>query len=241
MSKNIAHRGFSGKYPENSMLAFQKAYEAGCDGVEMDVHLTRDHVIVIMHDEDIARTTNGKGLIKDYTYEELRAFDASAEFRGMYGFTPIPTLKEYCTWAKNLPLLTNIELKNSVYYYDGLEEAVIRMLREYGMENRVILSSFNNASILKCRKLAPEIVCGFLMEGCIGNAGAYAASMDVPCIHPEWRALSEEEIASAKQHGIQINTWIVNEEAEMRRLARLGVDGIITNFPDRCKKVLAER
>lgn len=238
MSKNVAHRGFSGKYPENTMLAFKKAYEAGCDGIELDVHLTKDNVMVIIHDEDIARTTDGKGLVKDFTYAELRRFDASAGFTGQYGFNPIPTFEEYAAWVKSLPIFTNVEIKNSVYYYDGLEEALIEMIRKNHLEDRIVFSSFNNASIMKCKALAPEIECGFLMEGCIGNAGAYVKKMGVECAHPDWHKLTDEEIAGCKAHGIKINTWTVNEEKEMIRLRDLGIDSIISNYPDICRKVV---
>lgn len=241
MSKNIAHRGFSGKYPENTMLAFKKAYEVGCDGIEMDVHLTKDNVMVIIHDEDIARTTDGQGFVRDFTYEELRKFDASAGFRGQYGHNPIPTFEEYVAWAKDLPIFTNVEIKNSVYYYDGLEEALIQMIRDNHMEDKIIFSSFNNASIMKCKALAPEIQCGFLMDGCIGNAGAYVKKMGVECAHPDWHKLTDEEIAGCKAHGIKINTWTVNEEKEMIRLRDLGIDGIISNYPDVCGRVVGQQ
>lgn len=241
MSKNIAHRGFSGKYPENTMLAFKKAYEAGCDGIEMDVHLTKDNVMVIIHDEDITRTTDGSGFVRDFTYEELKDFDASAGFRGKYGFNPIPTFEEYVAWAKDLPIFTNVEIKNSVYYYEGLEEALIRMIRDNHMEDKIIFSSFNNASIMKCKALAPEIQCGFLMDGCIGNAGAYVKKMGVECAHPDWHKLTDEEIAGCKAHGVKINTWTVNEEKEMIRLRELGVDGIISNYPDVCGRVVRQK
>ena len=151
---------FSGKYPENTMLAFQKAYEAGCDGIELDVHLTKDNVMVIIHDEDIKRTTNGSGLVKDFTFEELRKFDASASFVGQYGFNPIPSFEEYVAWVKDLDIITNIEIKNGVYYYEGLEEALIDIVRKNHLEDKIIFSSFNNASVMKCnvwrRKLSAD-------------------------------------------------------------------------------------
>ena len=112
--KIFAHRGFSGEYPENTMLAFRKAYETGCDGIELDVQLTKDGVPVIMHDETIDRTTDGKGNLRDYTYEQLCRFDCSGKFAGKYGFQQIPTLREYLEWVKDTGLITNIELKNSV-------------------------------------------------------------------------------------------------------------------------------
>ena len=162
MTLNIGHRGFSGLYPENTMLSFQKALEAGVDGFEFDTHLTKDGEIVVIHDEKIDRTTNGTGFVKDYTYEELKQFDASSVFAGQYGFNYIPTLREYFELTKGMDLMTNIELKNSIIWYDGMEEKVIAMIREYGVEEQIVLSSFNHYSIMKCKKLAPELKCGFL-------------------------------------------------------------------------------
>ena len=110
MTKNFAHRGFSGKYPENTLLAFSKAIEEGVDGIENDVHLTKDGVLVVMHDELVDRTTNGKGYIKDKTYEELAQLDASYIFKE-YGPQKVPTLREYLELVKDTDIITNIELK----------------------------------------------------------------------------------------------------------------------------------
>ena len=108
MTRNFAHRGYSGKYPENTMLAFRKAVEAGADGIELDVQLTRDGEPVIIHDELVDRTTDGTGRVKDFTLAELQALDASYIYTGQYGRNPIPTLREYCELVKDLPIVTNI-------------------------------------------------------------------------------------------------------------------------------------
>ena len=162
MTLNIGHRGFSGLYPENTMLSFQKALEAGVDGFEFDTHLTKDGEIVVIHDEKIDRTTNGTGFVKDYTYEELKQFDASSCSPASMASTISPALREYFELTKGMNLMTNIELKNSIIWYDGMEEKVIAMIREYGVEEQIVLSSFNHYSIMKCKKLAPELKCGFL-------------------------------------------------------------------------------
>ena len=135
--KVFAHRGFSGKYPENTMLAFKKAAEVGCYGIELDVQLTKDDEIVIMHDETIDRTTSGTGYIRDYMYRELCLVDCYGKFEGEYEFQRIPTLREYLTWVKDTGLVTNIELKNSVYYYEHLEEKVMDNMGFFTKENGV--------------------------------------------------------------------------------------------------------
>ena len=113
----MAHRGYSGKYPENTMLAFEEAAKTGADGIELDVQLTKDGQVVVIHDERIDRTTDGSGWVKDYTYEELKKFNAARVKGDQFGFQPIPSFEEYCAWAKNQSLFTNVELKTSIIYY----------------------------------------------------------------------------------------------------------------------------
>ena len=157
MSKIFAHRGFSGKYPENTMLAFEKAVEIGVDGIEMDVHLTKDNELVIIHDENIRRTCNGEGLVRDMTLEELRKYDASATYVGVYGVNPIPTLREYFELVKDTDIITNIELKTGIFEYPTIEKRVIDMIYEYGLQDKIILSSFNHFTVKRCEEIAPEI------------------------------------------------------------------------------------
>ncbi len=238
MSKIFAHRGFSGKYPENTMLAFQKAVEIGVDGIELDVHLTKDNEIVIIHDEDIKRTCDGEGLVKDMTLEELRKFDASATFRGVYGFCGIPTLREYFELVKDTPIITNIELKTGVYEYPTIEKRVIDMVREFGLSDKIIFSSFNHFTVKRCEEFAPEIKRGFLTGDWIYDFGKYTAERNVQCCHPWHVSLSEEVIREMHEAGCEINTWTVNEYADIEKLSKWGVDSLIGNFPDRMIEVL---
>ena len=126
------------------MLAFEKAVELGVDGIELDVHLSKDGELVIIHDEKVDRTCNGTGKVKDMTLADLKELDASAGFAGQFGVNRIPTLREYMDLVKDLPLITNIELKTNIFEYEGLIEKVYDMIREYHYEDRVIISSFNH-------------------------------------------------------------------------------------------------
>ncbi|MBQ8029818.1 MAG: glycerophosphodiester phosphodiesterase [Clostridia bacterium] len=238
MSKIFAHRGFSGKYPENTMLAFEKAVELGVDGIELDVHLTKDDVLVIIHDEDIKRTCDGEGLVKDFTYEELKKFDASATFRGVYGVCPIPTLEEYFELVKDTPIITNIELKTGIFEYPTIEKKTIDMIKKYGLEDKIILSSFNHFTIKRCEEIAPEIKRGFLSGDWLIDFGKYTAAQNVQCCHPLYLFLSEATIKEIHDQGLEINTWTVNEYEDIKRLSSLGVDSLIGNFPDRMIEVL---
>ncbi len=239
--KNFAHRGFSGKYPENTMLAFKKAVEAGADGIELDVQLTKDGEVVIIHDEKVDRTTNGAGNVRDFTLAELRKLDASYIYTGKMDVNPVPTFEEYCEWVKDLPIVTNIELKTGVYPYPGIEAKVWKILQKYNLQDKVIISSFNHYSILQMRKLAPQLQYGLLTESWLVNPGAYVESVGVECYHPYYGSLTEETVAEVKSHNIAINTYTVNDAAEVKRLNALGIDIVIGNFPDMVKKVLAEK
>ena len=129
--------------------------------------------------------------------------------------------------------VTNIELKNSIYYYGGLEKKVIDMVRSFGLEDRIILSSFNNASIVNCKLMAPEIQTGFLIETCIGNPGVYVREQMVDFYHPNLKYLTQEHVTSCMENGIGVNVWTVNEEEDLRKVEAWGVQAAITNFPDR--------
>ncbi len=239
MSKIIAHRGFSGKYPENTMLAFSKAVEIGADGIELDVHFTKDGEIVIIHDETIDRTTDGTGFVRDYTYEELSRFNAYGRFEGQFEFQKIPTLREYFELVKDVEgFITNIELKTGIFEYEGIEKAVIDLVKEFGLEDRTILSSFNHFTVMRCKEYEPSIKTGFLVESWIIGMGEYTKSHGIDCVHPIFVNLKPELYAEMKNAGREVNTWTVNEYDDIRRLADMGVDALIGNYPDRMTELL---
>lgn len=224
----FAHRGYSANYPENTMLAFIKAYEAGCDGIELDVQQTRDEILVIIHDESIKRTCGKSGMVKDLTYEQLCQYDFSYTFP-QYGFQKIPTFEEYCKWASSLDIVTNIELKTSIVRYEGIEEQVYALICKYGLQNRVIISSFNHESILRMKELDSKLVCGFLTDCCLLEAGKYTSSHGVEGYHPRFQTLSSASIAELKAHQVRILCWTVNRKKDKQKMMEAGVDAIITN------------
>lgn len=236
---NIAHRGFSGKYPENTILAFRKAIEAGADGAELDVHYTKDGELVVIHDERIDRTCDGKGFVCDFTLEELKTFDASAGFKGVYGVNRIPTLREYFELVKPIDgFITNIELKTGVNTYPGIEKMVLDLIDEFDLRDRIIISSFNFFSVMRFKELCGDIKCGFLTGEWIYDFGKYTKGCGVECVHPHNRTLIQETVSEIKANGIEINTWTVNDEQEVLRLYDLGIDAVITNYPDMVTEAL---
>ncbi|WP_294531372.1 glycerophosphodiester phosphodiesterase [uncultured Fusobacterium sp.] len=239
MSKIFAHRGYSGKYPENTMIAFKKALECGVDGIELDVQLTKDGEVVIIHDETIDRTTTGKGFVVDYTYEELERFDASFKFKDL-GFNKIPTLREYFQLVKDYDIVTNVELKTGINEYLGIEEKVWELIKEYNLEEKVIISSFNHFSVMRMKDIAPQLKYGFLSEDWIIDAGKYTHSHGVQCYHPRFNNLVPDVIKELKKYNLEINTWTVNLEEDMRYLYSNNIDVIITNYPELAQEIKKE-
>lgn len=215
------------------MLAFEKALEAGCEGIEFDVHLTKDHQLVIIHDETIDRTSDRTGWVKDMTYEELCQVDFSYRFKGEVDFQRIPTLREYFELVKDRDILSNIELKTGIWEYPGIEQAVYDLIREYHMEQKVCISSFNHHSVMRMKAIDPTLVCGFLSETWILNTGEYVRSHNVEAYHPNFHMLTDPEVEDLRAHGCKINTWTVNDEADIDWMIRIEADGIISNYPDR--------
>lgn len=231
-----AHRGYSGRYPENTMLAFRKAAEAGCDGIELDVQLTKDDVLVIIHDEVIDRVTDGTGMVKDYTYEELKKFNAAKKLPKVTDFEPIPTFDEYCAWAAEAGVLTNIEIKTGRYYYEEIEKKIIDVVRRHGLERKVLYSSFNHMSLVKIKELEPEAQCGALLsEAGMGNAGYYCHAQGFQWYHPGYKGLTKELVDNCRKYGIGINVWTVNTMDELERLDEWECQGVITNYPAVCR------
>ena len=238
---NFAHRGFSGKYPENTMLAFQKAFEVGVDGIEIDIQLTKDEELIVIHDTTVNRTTDGKGYVKDKTLKELEQLNAAHKFPEIHDKEKIPTLREYFDWVKEKPLATNIELKTNVFEYPGIEEKVVELIQEYRLQHTIIFSSFNHYTIQKLKALDPTIKCGLLSSDWLVDFGEYAKKVGVECVHPAHYTLQNPAVLKDLQEShLEINTWTVNKEEQMRNLVQSGVTSIITNYPDKLNKVLAE-
>jgi len=229
--KIYAHRGYSGCYPENTMLAFRKAAECHADGIELDVQLSKDGVVMVCHDEKLDRTTDGSGNLRDYTSKELEKFNAAELWKAKYGKEHIPTFDEYCEWATTVPLVTNIELKTGVVYYPEIEQETLSIIDKYDLRKKVIFSSFNHCSLIAMQKLAPEIPLGALVEGMgIGNAGYYCKKFGFQYYHPDYKALNDAVVQELKEHHVGMNVWTVNGMGDLEQLRKWGVDGAITNY-----------
>ena len=239
----IAHRGFSGAAPENTLIAFQKGIEIGSDMIELDVHLSRDGEIVVIHDETLERTTNGKGMVADHTLKELKKLDAGSSFGPQFAGEKIPTLKEVLDLAKGR-VLVNIEIKNPTHQRHSITELSEKTLREVekaGIMDKVIYSSFNPASLDWIKGKEPRAWTAFLFHRPWNSLRDIPVSQDYAVLNLRNIHLTREKIAEIKKSGKKINVYTVNPEEEIRQFADWGVDGIITNYPDRLVKILQKR
>lgn len=233
MTDIIAHRGSMGTHPENTMPAFEEAYRVGADGIELDVQMTKDGALVIIHDERVNRTSNGKGRVKDFTLEEIRRLDFGAAFSEAFAGTTIPTLEEVLDWYVGTPLKLHIELKNGIVRYAGLEEKVMDLVHQYGIEERVFLSSFNHYSLVDIHRDYPHMKTAILfMEG-LYEPWHYARSIGASALHCNLPVAVPEFLQGAAQAGMPVRPFIVNKEKHIRRLIEAGVDGIFTDYPER--------
>lgn len=235
-SLNLAHRGASGHAPENTLAAFRLAREMGADGFEFDVQVTRDGVPVIIHDEALVRTTGATGYVFDTAFEEIRRLDAGSWYGEQFRGEKIPSLEE--VFAEFGDLVLNVELKNSYYDMPQLEEKTIALIRQYGLERQVIVSSFHHKSMQQMHRLAPDIKTGLLYDCVLADAVAYAKRLGASALHPYFGTVKPDLLNEAHAAGLMVNVWTVNDETHMRLCAEAGADAIITNYPDRLRTVL---
>lgn len=233
-----AHRGASGYAPENTLAAFQKAVDLGADGVELDIQLTKDDQIVVIHDEMIDRTSDGKGWVKDYTLEELRAFNYNRT-KPEYKHADIPTMREVFELLKPTGLFINIEIKTGVVFYEKIEEKILALAKGMGMEDRVCYSSFNHYTVTRIHELKPDAEVGFLYADGPIDMPSYGVKHGVNALHPALYNLQYDGfVKECKEKGLKLNVWTVNERPYMEMCCQYGVDAIITNYPDIAKEVV---
>lgn len=237
MTKIFAHRGASAYAPENTVEAFALAMEQGADGIELDVQMTKDGQVVVIHDETIDRVSDGTGAVRDYTLEELKKFHFSNHMEN-YENAAIPTLKEVLVLIKSSNMLLNIELKTGIYWYPNLEEKTMELVKEAGMEDRVIYSSFNHYSIKKILELNPHAECAFLYSDVILNVDKYAKNAGVCGLHPAVYHLKMAEFLKEYQEsGLKVRVWTVNKKEDMEKFIKADLEAVITNYPDKALEI----
>lgn len=233
-----AHRGASFYAPENTLEAFDIAAKQKADGVELDVQLSKDGKLVVIHDEMLDRVSNGTGFVKDYTLNELKKFNVAKMFP-QYGFSRIPTLEEVYQLLKPTDLIFNVELKTGIIFYEGIEEKLIKLAKNLNVEDRIIYSSFNHYSLLNLRKLKNNAKIGLLVSNIFVDVLDYAVKLGADALHPIGYMLKLPGfIEECKAKNMKLHVWTIDDEEEIRLLNEQGVDAIITNKPVVARKVI---
>ncbi|MCM8900782.1 glycerophosphodiester phosphodiesterase [Caldicoprobacter algeriensis] len=229
----IAHRGASAYAPENTLAAFKKAINLGADGIELDVHLSKDGEVVVIHDRTIDRTSNGKGQVAEMSLKELKALDFGSWFSDEYQKESIPLLREVLELLKDWNGLLNIELKqNGLERYPQIEEKVLNLLGTYGFLERAIISSFDHYSLMKVKEIDPSMrICPLYMAN-LYKPWEYAYMLNAFAIHPHYHTVVPDLVKKCHEYNIQVNVYTVDCPEHIQLMVDAGVDGIITNVPD---------
>jgi len=238
----VAHRGASGHAPENTMAAFRRAAEMGAGFIETDLHLTRDAQVVAIHDPTVDRTTNGHGKVQALKLEQVQALDAGSWFPAGSGESfsgeRVPTLPEILRFARERDLIFYLEIKSDAGW--GIEHAVVASLRDFGEAARVIILSFDSAALESVHQIDETMMTGYLCEYPANDLVERAVRAGARQLAPRSDLVTSDLIAKAHRAGVQVVAWTVNDPEQMRRLVGLGVDGIMTDYPDRLVSVVGK-
>ena len=228
----IAHRGASAHAPENTMAAFRLALEMGAEAVELDVHLTKDGELVVIHDEDVRRVARRRGKVRDLTLEAARGLDVGSWFSARFAGERVPRLEEVLDLVEGRAEL-HVEIKKGSSLYPGIEGKLVRLIQERRARSRVVVSSFDHKALYSARSLDPGLRLGYLL----GLTNLKAAFREIAELKAESLNLSlgqanARRVRAAHERGLKALVYTVNTPKAAARLARLGVDGIFSNFPE---------
>ena len=237
----FAHRGAKAVTPENTLPAFAKALEFNVAGVELDAQLSRDGQLVVMHDYTVDKTTNGQGAVNKFTAAELAVLDAGSHFSAEFANVGVPTLAAVFDLIGDR-CRVNVEIKSEDPQGGSEVEALVALVQKRGLYDQVIVSSFNPITLIKMRWADPKIQLGLLYYQPLPlflRQAWFTPIMQPEALHPHYSLVNEELVTWAHSRGCAVNVWTVNDLAEAKRLAELGVDAIITDVPDQLLQALA--
>ncbi|MGE6491291.1 glycerophosphodiester phosphodiesterase [Exiguobacterium sp. NPDC077395] len=213
--------------PENTMSAFRLALDTGADGIETDVHLTKDGELVLIHDETLERTTDGSGLVSSYTLDELRRFNAGFRFSQQ---EVIPTLQELLELVRDESIRLNLEVKTDVLRYVGIESRLLDTIDSSDINpSRILFSSFNHETVHRLKKLRPDIEAAILLAQPLYDTVGYLESVGADSVHPHIDRITDEEIQSLQRHGVPVRPYTIKTDAQLERCHALQVDAIFVN------------
>ncbi len=239
----FAHRGASAHAPENTLAAFELAVEQGADAIELDVKLSADGHVIVIHDATVDRTTGARGKVKDMSLAELRSLEAGSFFGARFQGEKIPTLEEVFETVGKKTFI-NVELTNYNTPRDHLVEFVCMLVKKFGMQKRVLFSSFLSGNLSNARGYLPEVPTGLLaLSGILGlwprSFGFAFGKYDA--LHPNLKNATQQQVYFAHRLNKRIHVWTVNKEADLRRLFKWGVDGVFTDDAQLAVRVRGEK
>ena len=236
----FGHRGAMGYAPENTFASFERAIELGVDAIELDAHLTADGEVVVIHDAELHRTTDGDGLVGQKTLAELKKLDAGVRFAPEFAGQRIPTLDEVLAWARGTCVL-DIEIKGGPWPYDGIEARVVDLIRRHEMADQTIVISFHHPVVARVKALAPEIATGTLWSCAPIDPVAVAQAAGANAILPQWSYCDAETVEKARAAGLSVHPWATSDPRVIDYLIGMGVDSICANEPDIVVEALRAR
>ena len=238
--KIFAHRGASGYAPENTLTAIKKAIEMKADGIEIDIQLTKDGKIVVIHDWKVDRTTTGRGFVYELDLDYIRSLDAGQWYTKDFIGEVVPTLEEVLDILPS-DMMLNIEIKDIARKHSNIEEKMLEVLRKYPEKfDNVIVSSFHHDKIKRLQELEPKLKLALLTNSEFIEIEKYLLNNGLKpySYHPELDLISKKDVEILHENGIKVFVWTVNKEEDLAYLEKLGVDGVITNYPDIMKELL---
>lgn len=228
----IGHRGAAGLCPENTLAGIRKALELEADRIEIDVHQTKDKVVVVMHDKKVNRTTNGTGYIKDKNLEDIKKLSAGIKFKKEFESEKIPTLEEVINEINGKSVLL-IEIKFGDDYYSGIEKNILELIKKHGAEDWCIIQSFEDDILEKVHSLNPKIELHKLFFSSMFYDFSNLSYITEYSVN--YNFASKKLISKVHKMGKKINVWTVNKESKKKTLIDLKIDGVITDYPNRFK------
>lgn len=231
----IGHRGAAGLAPENTLSAFEAALNAGADGVEFDVQRTIDGHLIVFHDEDVARTSDGSGLMPQMTLEEMKALDVGSWFGEQFTGTHVLTLAELFEWMQDNNLLLFMELKEP-FRFPGIEKEVVHHIHEYNLVDRIQVRSFYHDHLHNLHKLAPDIAISELWYQYIPQRD----EITYPTLNLSYSYCTAEDIARFHGWGLKVTAWVVDDLKAAHQLKDWGIDGITTDNPEQLQAIFSE-
>ena len=220
----FAHRGANTFAPENSLEAFEKAIELGCDGIEMDLRYTTSGDIIVFHDRSLTRMTSQKGNVQQLSLSDIRKFNLDNK-SGRF----IPTFEEVLDLIGD-KVLINLDVKREAFRSNGFEEKIINVLNDYKLRENIIISSFNPLVLKKIEKITPQFHLGFILSNRSQNL--MQTKISLKSLHINYRILSMKYLKAKQAKGLKIIPWTIDEKEDFFHFTKMGVDGIITNRPE---------